>query len=45
MKGKRFRLNDDGWKLTDFELEEEILSWTQQRHLNMLRVSIKLIMF
>ena len=45
MKGKRFRLNDDGRKLTDFELEEEILSWIQQRHSNMLRVSIKLITF
>ena len=32
MKGKRFRLDDGGWKPTDVELEEEVLSWIQQRH-------------
>ena len=32
-------------KLTDVELEEEVLSWIQQLHLNILRISRKLIMF
>ena len=45
MKGKRFRVDGGGWKLTDVELEEEVLSWIQQRGSNMLRVSRKLIMF
>ena len=44
-KGKRFRLDGGGRKLTDVELEEEVLSWIQQRRLNMLRVSKKLIVF
>ena len=33
-----------GWKLTDVELEEKVLSWIQQRCLNILRISRKLIM-
>ena len=45
MKGKKFRLDGGGRKLTDVELEEEVLSWIQQRRSNMLRVSRKLIMF
>ena len=45
MKGKRFRLDGDGRKLTDVELEDEVLSWRQQRRSTMLRVSRKLIMF
>ena len=44
MKGKRFRLDGDGRKLTDVEVEDEVLSWRQQRRSNMLRVSRKLIM-
>ena len=43
MKGKRFRFDRGGRKLTDVELEE-VLSWIQRRS-NMLRVSGKLIMF
>ena len=43
MKGKRFRLDGGGRKLRDVELE--VLSWMQQRRLNMLRVFRKLIMF
>ena len=42
MKGKRFRLDGGGRKLRDVEL---VLSWMQQRRLNMLRVFRKLIMF
>ena len=45
MKGKKFRVDSGGWKLTDVELEEEVLSWIQQRRSNMLRISRKLIMF
>ena len=45
MKGKKFRLDGGGRKLTDVELKEEVLSWIQQRRSNMLRVSRKLIMF
>ena len=30
MKGKRFRLDGGGRKLTDVELEEEVLGWIQQ---------------
>ena len=44
MKGKRFRLDGGGRKLTDVELED-VLRWMQQRHSNMIRVSRKLIMF
>ena len=29
VKGKRFRLDGGGRKLTDVELEEEVLSWIQ----------------
>ena len=39
MKGKRFRLDGGRRKLTDVELEEEVLSWIHQRHSNILRVS------
>ena len=39
MKEKRFRLDGGGRKITDAELEEEVLSWIQQRRSNMLRVS------
>ena len=39
IKGKRFRLDGGVRKLTDVELEEEVLSWIQQRRSNMLRVS------
>ena len=45
MKAKRFRVDSGGRKLTDVELEEEVLAWIQQRRSNMLRVSRKLIMF
>ena len=45
MKGKGFRLDSGGRKLTDAELEEEVLSWIQQRRSNMLRVSRELIIF
>ena len=45
MKGKRFRVVGGGRELTDVELEEEVLSWLQQRRSNMVRVSRKLIMF
>ena len=44
MKGKRFRLDGGGRKLTDIELED-LLRWIQQRPSNMIRVSRKLIMF
>ena len=43
--GKRSRLDGGGQKLTYVELEEEVLSWMQQRRSNMLRVSRKFIMF
>ena len=45
MKGRRFRLDGGGWKLTDVELEEEDLSWIRQQRSNKLRVSRKLITF
>ena len=45
MNGKRFRVDGGGQKLTDVELEEEVLSWIQQRRWNMLRASRKLIIF
>ena len=44
LKAKRFRRDVGGWKLTDVELEEKVLSWIQQRCLNILRISRKLIM-
>ena len=44
MRGKRFRVDGGGQKLTDVELEE-VLSWIQQRRWNMLRASRKLIIF
>ena len=45
MKGRRFRLDGGGWKLTDVELEEEDLSWIRQQRSNKLRVSRKLTTF
>ena len=48
VKGKRFRVDGGGRggrKLTDVELEEEVLSCVQQLLSYMLRVSRKLIMF
>ena len=45
MKEKLFRLDGGGRKLTDSELEEEVLNWIHERRSNMLRVSQKLIMF
>ena len=45
MKGKRFRVDAGGRKHTDVEVEEEALSWIQQRRSSMLHVSRKLIMF
>ena len=45
MKGKRFRVEGGGRKLTDNELEDEVLNWIHRRRENMLRVSRKLIMF
>ena len=45
MRGKRFRVDGGGRKLTDVELEEEVLSWILQRRSDMLRVSRKLIIF
>ena len=44
LKAKRFRRDVGGWKLTDVELEEKVLSWIQQRCLNILRISTKFIM-
>ena len=44
-KRKRFRVDVGGRKLTDVELEEEVLCWIQQRRSNMICVSRKLIMF
>ena len=44
LRGKRCRL-DGGRKVTDVELEEEVLNWIHERRANMLRVSRKLIMF
>ena len=45
MKGKRFRVESGGRKLTDNGLEDEVLNWIHQRRENMLHVSRKLIMF
>ena len=45
MKGKKFRVDGGGRKFADVELEEEVLSWIQQRRSDMLCVSRKLIMF
>ena len=42
---RRFRLDGGERKLTDVELEEEVLGWIHQQHSNMLSVSRKLIMF
>ena len=39
MKGKRFRLDGGGRKLADVELEEEVLSWIQERRSNIGHVS------
>ena len=45
VSGSRFKLDGGGRKFTDVELEEEVLNWIQKRRSDMLRVSIKLIMF
>ena len=45
VKGKRFRVEGGGRKLTHNELEDEFLNWIHRRRENMLRVSRKLIMF
>ena len=45
MKGKSFRLDGGRRKLTDFDLEEEVLSWIQKRRSNILRFFRKLIVF
>ena len=45
IKGKRFRVDGGGRRLTDVELKEEVLSWIQQRRSNIQRVSRKLIVF
>lgn len=45
MKDKRQRLEGGGRKLTDQQLEDDILKWILERRGNMLRVSRKLIMF
>ena len=45
VSGSRFKLDGGGRKLTNVELEEEVLNWIQKRRSDMLRVSIKLIMF
>ena len=45
LRGKRCRLDGGGRKVTDVELEEEVLNWIHERRANMLRVSRKLIMF
>ena len=45
MKGKRFRVEGGGRKLTDNELEDKVLNWIHRQRENMLRVSRKLIMF
>ena len=45
LKERRFRLDGGERKLTDVELEEEVLGWIHQQHSNMLSVSRKLIMF
>ena len=44
-KDKRQRLDGGGRKVTDQQLEEELLKWIFERRNNMLRVSRKLIMF
>ena len=41
----RFRLDGGGRRLTDVELEGEVLNWIQKRRSYILRFSIKLIMF
>ena len=45
MKEKRQKLDGGRRKLTDQQLEEELLKWILERRSNMLRVSRKLIMF
>ena len=45
MKGKRFRVEGRGRKLTDNELEDEVLNWIHRLRENMLCVSRKCIMF
>ena len=45
VSGSRFRLDGGGRRLTDVELEGEVLNWIQKRRSYILRFSIKLIMF
>ena len=45
MKGKRFRVEGGGYKLTDNELEDEVPNWIHRRRENMPRISRKLVMF
>ena len=42
MKGKRFRVEGGGRKLTDNELEDEVLNWIHRQRENILRVSREL---
>ena len=45
MKRSRCRFHGGGQKLTDAELEEQVLSWIHERCAHMLHVSRKIIMF
>ena len=45
MKGGRCRSNIGGQKLTNIELEKQVLSWIHERRTNMLQVPRKLFMF
>ena len=45
VSGSRFKLDGGGRRLTDVELEGEVLNWIQKRRSYILGFSIKLIMF
>ena len=45
MKGGRCRSHIGGQKLTNIELEKQVLSWIHERCANMLQVRRKLVMF
>ena len=45
MKRNRYRLDGDKRKLTDVELEKQVLSWIHKRRANMLQVSRNFVMF
>ena len=45
LKESQCRIDSGGKKLTDFKLEEQVLSWIHELRANMLRVSRKIIMF